>query len=453
MSVASDDVHETLARHILVDGFDFVIDLDRSAGSRFHDSRTGRDILDFFSCFASMPVGWNHPDVIARQTEFGRVAINNVTNSDMYTAEMAEAVETIARIAKPSYLPNLFFVAGGALGVENCLKAAMDWKSHQRQARGIDPAVPFDWQSDQAASSKLTIGHFNEAFHGRTGYTMSLTNTDPLKTERFAKFDWPRFDNPTIRFPLDEVENARLDRLEQDVLASIRDHSRAHPDSMAAIIIEPIQGEGGDNHFRPSFLRGLRETCDEVEAMLVVDEVQTGVGLTGRMWAHEHSGIEPDLLAFGKKMQVCGMMASKRLQEFDDNVFDTSGRINSTFGGNLIDMVRGATYLEIIEREGLIVNAEVIGRQLENGLNELASAHESVSNVRAKGLFQAFTLPSREQRDDFRRRALEAGVLTLTSGLDSVRLRPPLNLTGDEVDEALGVFGDVIRAQERTVVV
>jgi L-lysine 6-transaminase len=449
MSISPDNVHETLARHILVDGFDFVIDLDKSSGSRFHDARTGQDILDFFSCFASMPVGWNHPDVVARQSEFGRIALNNVANSDIYTAEMAEAIETIGRITKPSYLPNMFFIAGGALAVENCLKSAMDWKSHQREQKGIDSNGKFDWRKDQESSAKITIGHFNEAFHGRSGYTLSLTNTDPTKTERFTKFDWPRFDNPTIKFPIDQPENHRLDVLEQNILDSIRTHASANPDTMAAIIIEPIQGEGGDNHFRPSFMHGLRKICDEVEALLILDEVQTGVGLTGKMWAHEHAGIEPDMIAFGKKMQVGGMMASKKMQEFDDNVFDTSSRINSTFGGNLIDMFRAATYLEIMEREDLVTNAARVGSHLKSGLQELADRHSGISNVRAAGLFQAFTMSNKEMRDDFRRRALDVGVLTLASGSDSIRLRPPLNLSQEEADQALGVFEDVITAQER----
>jgi L-lysine 6-transaminase len=196
-------------------------------------------------------------------------------------------------------------------------------------------------------------------------------------------------------------------------------------------------------------MRGLRQTCDEVEALLILDEVQTGVGLTGKMWAHEHTGIEPDMIAFGKKMQVCGMMASKKLQEFEDNVFDTSSRINSTFGGNLIDMVRAATYLEIMEREDLVTNAARVGDYLEAGLEELANRHSAISNVRAAGLFQAFTMSNTEMRDDFRRRALDVGVLTLSSGTDSVRLRPPLNLSAEEVDQALAVFEDVVTAQER----
>ncbi len=452
MSVAPDRVHQALGEHLLVDGFDFVIDLDRSAGNRFYDRRTDRYILDFFSCFASMPVGWNHPDVVARKDEFGRIALNNVANSDLYTSEMAEAVETIARISKPDYLPNMFFVAGGSLGVENCLKAAMDWKSHDRESKGLDESGSFDWQSDMAASSKLSIGHFREAFHGRSGYTISITNTDPTKTSRFAKFEWPRFDNPKIRFPMDDVERARLDEVEAASLASIRTHAANHPDTMAGIIIEPIQGEGGDNHFRPSFMQGLREVCDEVEAMLIVDEVQTGLGLTGKMWAHEHAVIKPDLLAFGKKMQVCGMMASDRLKEHQDNVFETSSRINSTFGGNLIDMVRGALYLEIMEREDLVRNAETIGTELASGLEEIANRRGSVSNVRAQGLWQAFTMESTEARDAFRTQALDAGVLTLTSGADSVRLRPPLTLTSEEAAEAIAIFDQVIVKQESTAI-
>ena len=452
MGLGADLVHSTLGRHILADGYDFVIDLDKSAGCHFHDSRSGRDILDMFSCFASLPLGWNHPDLLAAKGELARASVNKVANSDLYTEAMAESVAAFGRIAAPSYLPHHFFVSGGALAVENTMKAAMDWKSHDREAIGIDASGKFDWDTDQEKSSHLTIGHFHEAFHGRSGYTLSVTNTDPNKTARFAKFDWPRFDNPKIHFPVDEAENARLDACEAATLDSIRAHAEANPDTMAAIIMEPIQGEGGDNHFRDSFLRDMRSVCDEVGALYIFDEVQTGMGATGRMWAHQHSSVEPDMIAFGKKSQVCGLMAGPRLKEFDDNVFATSSRINSTWGGNLTDFVRARLILETIERDDLVRNAEVVGAELIAGLNEFGASHEMVSSVRGRGLFAAFTLPSHDIRNRFNSACLEAGMHVLNSGTQSIRLRPSLTFSSDEVNEGLNILESVANSIESSAV-
>ncbi len=426
-----DSVHSTLDKYILADGYEFVVDLDRSHGSRLHDSRADRDILDMFSCFSSLPIGWNHPKLVEMEPRLGRIAVNNITNSDLYSIEMADAIDTIGRIAKPDHMSHMFFIAGGALGVENSLKAAMDWKQQDRSRKGLpgDDGHP-----------EVSIAHFEEAFHGRTGYTMSLTNTDPTKTDRFAKFDWPRIPNPKIRFPLDEAESSRLAGAESEAIESLHAAAEANPDQIAAVIIEPIQGEGGDNHFRPQFLQELERATHDVGALFIVDEVQTGVGGTGKMWAYEHYGIKPDLLAFGKKLQVCGMMGGEPITDNEDNVFDTSSRINSTFGGNLVDMVRGAVCLEVIEEEGLLANATKVGGDLLKGLNELGERHEIISNVRGKGLFAAFTLPDKATRDTFRMQALEDGLLALNSGFDSIRLRPCLNLSADEADEALAIF-------------
>ena len=434
-----DEVHSSLSRNILADGFKLVVDLDRSHGCRIHDSRRDREILDMFSCFATMPIGWNHPELVAQEARLGRTAVNNITNSDLYSVEMAEAIETIGRLARPDHFPHMFFIAGGALGVENCLKAAMDWKQQDRTRKGM----PGDDDHPQ-----VSIAHFEEAFHGRSGYTLSLTNTDPIKTDRFVKFDWPRITNPTIRFPIDETESARLDEVEAQSLEQLRQAAEADPDSIAGVIVEPIQGEGGDNHFRDSYLQDLQRTTHDIGALFIVDEVQTGMGLTGSMWAYEQMGIEPDLLAFGKKMQVCGMMGGPRLLENEDNVFTSSSRINSTWGGNLIDMVRSSICLEVIEKEGLVDNARRMGDELLAGLGELAGHHEMVSNVRGRGLFTAFTLPSSQLRDTFHAHALEADLLTLKSGTRSIRLRPSLNISADEVAEALGIFEQTAKALE-----
>ncbi len=428
------DVHGTLRKHMLVDGLDLVFDLKRSQGSYIYDSRNGRRFLDFFSFFATQPVGLNHPRLVepSFREKMAEVAIHNPSNSDVYTVEMAEFVDTFDRVAIPEELPYLFLVAGGSVAVENALKTAFDWKVRKNLARG-------------RGEKGSRVLHFREAFHGRTGYSISMTNTaDPRKTMYFPKFDWPRIDNPKLRFPLarhlEEVMAA-----EKEAVRQIEKALEDHRDEIAALIIEPIQGEGGDNHFRAEFLRKLRELADEHEFLLIADEVQTGVGLTGKMWAYQHFGFTPDVLVFGKKTQVCGILAGRRIDEVEKNVFHESTRINSTWGGNLTDMVRFGRYLEIIEEEKLVERSRQVGALLLAELEKLQQEYsDRISNTRGRGLMCAFDLENTETRDRFKKLAFENGMLILGSGRKSIRFRPTLSVGREEVEQGIGILRRVL---------
>jgi len=183
------------------------------------------------------------------------------------------------------------------------------------------------------------------------------------KVKYFTKFNWPRVVSPKIKFPLEGENLDRVIEQEKLAIAQIKCHIEENPDDIAALIIEPIQGEGGDNHFRAEFFRELRKICDDNEIIFVLDEVQTGIGLTGKMWAYENYGFEPDMLAFGKKSQVCGFLSNDRIDSEPENVFHVPSRLNSTWGGNLIDMVRAGIYLEIIHEEHGIYEDQPYGRQ------------------------------------------------------------------------------------------
>jgi L-lysine 6-transaminase len=432
LALTADRVHETLGRHILADGYDMVLDVDRSRGRRLWDARRGRGVLDMFSFFATAPLGLNHPkmaDPVFRE-KLLRAALSNPTNSDIYTLEFAEFVETFGRVGIPSYLPYAFFVAGGTLGVENALKAAMDWKVRRNFRKGL------------TVEKGHQIVHFRDAFHGRSGYTMSLTNTaDPRKYLYYSKFDWPRITNPALRFPVDGREVERVEALERQAVEEIKRAFVERQDDVAAIIIEPIQAEGGDNHYRPEFMRALRQLADENDALLIFDEVQSGVGLTGRFWAHQHAGVRPDLMAFGKKMQVCGMLAGPRIDEEPDNVFKVSSRLNSTWGGNLVDMVRCQRYLVIIDEDGLVQNAATVGAHLLAGLQALQARKPAIfSNARGRGLMCAIDFADGATRDKVADEAYEMGMMILACGRLSVRFRPPLDVTAAEIDEAIGIL-------------
>jgi L-lysine 6-transaminase len=440
-AIAPARVHETLARHMLADGYDIVLDLEKSKGRHFYDSRRDRWYLDMFSCFATLPVGINHPGMhepgfLERLT---RAALVNPTNSDIYTTEMAGFVETFGRLAMPDYLPHLFLVAGGTLGVENALKAAFDWKVRQNFRKGV---------REEKGHQVL---HFREAFHGRSGYTLSLTNTaDPKKYQYFPRFDWPRMPNPKLRFPVDAAETERVRRAEGEALDLAKNAFAERRDDIACILIEPVQAEGGDTHVRPEFLRALRDLAHENQALLIFDEVQTGMGLTGRMWYHQHHDVRPDLLAFGKKAQVCGMMAGEMIDQEPDNVFKVSSRLNSTWGGNLVDMVRCQRYLEIMDEEKLVENAATVGAHLKRGLEKLQGERpEVLSNARGVGLMCAIDFPDGAVRDAVAERAYELGMIILSCGTRSLRFRPPLDVTAAEVDEALGLLA---RATDKAAV-
>jgi L-lysine 6-transaminase len=436
VKVMPDKVHETLARHMLADGFDFVLDLDKSRGVWLHDSRADKTLMDFFSFFASNPVGMNHPGV--KNPEFQarllKSALHNVTNSDVYTTEMAEFVETFSRHAMKDFAHS-FFVAGGTLGIENALKAAFDWKVRKNFARGY---------REERGTKVL---HFEQAFHGRSGYTLSLTNTtDPRKTAYFPKFDWPRVVNPKVEFPLNEDRLQDVKAREALAVAQMERAFDQNRDDIAAIIIEPIQGEGGDNHFRPEFFRELRRIADEKDAMLVFDEVQAGFGLTGKFWSFEHYGVTPDMVGFGKKSQICGFVATKRIDEVRDNVFQVSSRINSTWGGTLVDMVRSQRYLEIMAEERLLENATARGAELLAGLDGLVREFpEHVMNARGKGLMCAFDLRDGALRDQVISSLYGEGVVVLGCGSQSIRFRPPLVINKEEIATGLEKLRNAVK--------
>ena len=433
--VAPDRVHELLAKHMLVDGYALVLDLVRSRGAYLHDARGNRDLLDCYASFSTVPLGYNHSTF--EDPEFRErilhAAINKPANSDLYTTEMAEFVATFSQTFPESLAHLLFFIDGGALAVENAMKAAFDWKKRKNLAAG-------------RGELGNQVVHFREAFHGRSGYTLSVTNTDPRKTLYFPKFDWPRITNPKLSFPTTEQVLERVELEEQRAIAEIRQALVDRRHDVAAILIEPIQGEGGDNHFRAEFLRALRDIADEEEILLIFDEVQTGFGATGKWWGFEHFGVEPDLLAFGKKTQVCGIAGSRRLDEVD-SVFQVSSRINSTWGGNLVDMIRCQRVVETIWAENLLERATTVGAVMLDGLRQLEQRFAGrLGNSRGRGLFLAVDLPDRETRQKTLAGMRDHGLLGLASGERSIRFRPSLIFEERHAQEALGRLAQALES-------
>ncbi len=434
--IAPGQVHAVLGRHMLADGFDMVLDLEASQGCYLVDATSGKRYLDFFTFFASNPIGMNHPKMTTPEfiQKIGRVALHKPSCSDVYTVEMAEFVEKFFSVAVPEYFTHSFFIEGGALAVENALKVAFDWKVQKNFHKGY------------THERGHMVLHFRHAFHGRSGYTLSLTNTDPNKTNYFPKFtDWPRVSSPAATFPLEGDNLASTIAAEEQALQEIRQAFFDNPDHISCVILEPIQGEGGDNHFRTEFLQELRTICDTNEALLIFDEVQTGVGLTGTMWVHQGIGVVPDIMAFGKKSQVCGILATNRVDDVPQNVFHKSSRINSTWGGNLVDMVRFTRFLQIIDEDNLVENARVVGEHLLGELQALTTEFPAlVSNPRGRGLMCAIDIASAQERDLFRQKCHDKGLLILGSGDRAIRFRPALNTGIEHIEEGLGIIREVL---------
>ncbi len=430
-------VHAVLNQYILADGYPMVVDTMKSRGSYMYDAKSRRYYLDFFSFFASMPIGYNHPKTL-KGNYVGDLffsALHKPSNSDFYTVAYAEFVRTMGEIAMPKMMKKMFFIDGGALAVENALKTAFDWKIRKNMAKGIKKEVG------------TKIIHFKQAFHGRTGYTLSLTNTaDPRKTMYFPKFDWPRMDNPYLTFPVTPAVLKDVAAREAAVVKEIEAICKKEGADIAGLLIEPIQAEGGDNHFRAEFFRELRRLADKYDFLLIYDEVQTGGGLTGKMWAFEHFGVAPDILCFGKKFQTCGIMVGDRVLKVPKNVFAEESRINSTWGGNLVDMVRSSQYLKIIRDEKLVDNAAKMGKVLQTALATLAKKHDMITNVRGRGLFCAFTMPSHDIRNKFLELCREKEqVIILPSGTSSVRFRPFLDVDADAIADGMERMEKVLK--------
>ncbi|RLC41902.1 MAG: L-lysine 6-transaminase [Candidatus Coatesbacteria bacterium] len=450
------DVLNILHKHILMDGFaDLIVDLERSEGGYIVDAITGKRYVDFFSYFASCPVGYNHPKM--HDSEFKEKlllsAIHKPSNSDFYTYSYAEFVEAMERYAQPDGMPYMFFIDGGALAVENALKTAFDFKTKRNIEKGIWSG---SWEEiDKRHSNDLKVICFDEGFHGRSGYTISITRSaDIRKTAFFPKFNWYRVKNPKIHFPLTDEEVERVAREENEAISDIKKIINEEKDRIAAIIIEPIQGEGGDNHFRGEFFKQLREITKEEDIFLIYDEIQTGMGMTGEMWGYQNFGedVRPDIITFGKKFQVAGIIVSEKVEAIDYHVFSDKvdeklgfapgvSRLNSTFGGNLTDMVRATQYLKIIDEEELIEKSREMGEYMLDRLIDIGKRYRDyVDNIRGRGLMIAFDLKTVDMRDKLFNCTIKNGLLLLKCGEKSIRFRPHLDITKEIADEGLDIL-------------
>jgi L-lysine 6-transaminase len=420
-------------------------DIWNSHGSFLKDI-AGSEYLDMCGFLSTAPIRFDHPRLRSKEflDKLSRVGFYRPSLSDFWTEEMAEFVKSFREIATPQYMHHLFFIEGGALAVENALKSAFDWKVRLNIMRGKIKDDP--QETLQPHGTKVIF--FERGFHGRSGYTISITHTyDARKYKFFPKFNWFRVDPPVEKYDsLGNIINSEeLQRVQTDAIEKIEKILDQHSDDIAAIIIEPIQCEGGDRHIPVDFFKKLRKLADNNDVILIYDEVQSGFGTTGKMWAHEYFGEDaiPDVVVFSKKAQIAGIMANyKKFSLVEDNVFSSEkegkSRLNSTWGGNLVDMVRGNAYLQIIKEEDLLHNASQIGNLLLKNLQEICKHyHEIIENPRGRGMLLAFDIKPPAMRFELWKAFYDVQLLSLTCGNKTIRFRPHLDMTVNEANEAI----------------
>lgn len=428
------DAVRTLREYVCGDLVDIVVDLDSSSGSRLRDLRDGTEYLDMTMYFSSAPLGHGHPALRdpAFEQALVRAARVKPSNPDFATVEQARFATTFRRVAGDPELPLLFFVEGGTLAVENALKVAFDWKTKRNARSGV-------------AAKGCRVLHLEHAFHGRSGYTLSLTNTEPVKIRDYPMFDWPRIPSPAVP-PGPAWSTPELLPQERVALDAAEAALRRDGAEVACFLYEPIQGEGGDRHLRPQFLRAMQELCLQHDVLTIADEVQTGGGLTGRMWAYQALDLTPDLVAFGKRLQVCGVMGGRRVLDIRDNAFREASRLGSTWGGSLVDMVRATRILEVISSDGVLDHARRMGELLLPKLGVLVGEFpDLLREARGRGLMCALGFRDPAQRDRAIARAREAHhALFLPCGPDSLRWRPALTVQPEELVEALDALREAL---------
>lgn len=425
-----------------------LMDDTASTGNRLVDV-DGNEFLDLFANFALGALGYNHPALteVVRSEAFVRAAANPTSTPFVTTPGWLDFMDAMEKQFAPRGMARMFCVDAGGEGVEAALKAAFILHGERRRAASGGPANPLLLPEpdlakmlDNQGTDAVAIS-FSGAFHGRGMGPLSATHSKAIHKADIPAFPWPTAPYPANRFPLARYaeENARAEAEALRALEALLDR---HQGRVAVVVVEPLQSEGGDRHASAAFYQGVAKLTRQAGAAFMMDEVQTGVGMSGTLWMHEQLDLPapPDLCSFGKKMQLGGFFATA---DYDISQF---GRMYQTRNGDRARALLALATLRTIERDHLLDNVKVVGAHFLARLEELAERHPNlVSEPRGRGFLLAFDLPTTQVRDDFLKRCLRRGVFATYTGTRTVRLRPHLITTQEDANDAVNVFDAVLR--------
>ncbi|AKU09455.1 aminotransferase class III-fold pyridoxal phosphate-dependent enzyme [Haloferax gibbonsii] len=409
---------------------EFVWDVTAEADGPFVTDVDGNVLLDFTCHIGAAPLGYNNEKVLSKLREFDLVEPMKIAGQDMYfgagpdpeTAEFpgsSHLMDKLTDVSSHYGMDTVFLSNSGAEAVENAMKITHDHKAPAKYGYA-----------------------FEGSFHGRTLGTLSLTKSKEVYTRHYPQVAGIE----TVPFCADSGCSA--DSCDCGFFAGGGSQLRnslspegghVNPDEVAFAILEPIQGVGGYRFPSEEFMAEVGDVCDTYDIPLVVDEIQSGVGRTGEMWAADHYPIEPDVIASAKGLRV-GATVSR------SDVFPTEkNRLGSTFGGgDLLASMQGALTLDAIEEYDLLDNATERGRQAKELLADDAPDH--VVDVRGKGLMLAVEFDTKQRRDAVVEAALDRGLLTLGCGKKTIRLLPPLDSSEREIEMGVGIFCEAMDA-------
>jgi len=379
--------------------FDIKVDFSKSHDSYLFDKNTNRELLDFFGMYASLPLGYNHPIFKSNEfiEEYLRVSSFKINNCEFTSDETLEFDRTFKNYAGVGLFEHFHYSCTGALAVEAAIKTCIDYKRH---------------------TSPLILS-FDNSFHGINSYGGFVTSRFPGADARLDGY--PSVFSRKIACDLEKVEE------------------EMQTGKITCVLVEPIQCSAGDIHHDNQFFNGLRTLCNVYDVPLVFDEIQIGFGGTGKLWYFQHLDLAPDIVVFGKKTQLSGIMAREKYGE----IFNpkNSIRLEVTWDGDVADMVRCKYVMKAYQEYNILDNVNKQASSLIKGLSSM----ESIFNLRNCGLIIGFDLSDTKKRDILVKQLYKNGLICNKTGVKSIRLRPNLNLNDEETDRALEILKGTIK--------